>query len=122
MNVSRKAIFSVLGFGVFLSILIMVAIFRYEDRHVASPSLLLRPFSLVLHLMIFVAISAPFFLFFTLVRRGMSRDKAMSFVIPYLACHGYLVQLYYRPSFNPHEFGFAPLIFLPLVESVVAIP
>ena len=113
MMSSRRTALLAQVIGGLLSLLIVIAIFFKGQIGIGAT---------ILNLVILAAVISPFVVMAANLKRGMASKKVTCLTLPYLFCHTCLVQLYFRPGFSPQEFGFAPLVFLPLVESIVAVP
>lgn len=87
------------------------------------PSIRMTPFgrfSIVYHSMLLAALSLPFWITYFLSRNRSWTIPAVTLGVLFSLCHAYLIYVSY--AYPPQEFGYAGLLFAPLVEAVVVIP
>jgi hypothetical protein len=113
---THRQVLVVLAIGLLLSLIIMVPPLRLAG---ASDSFL-TPFSIILHLLLFIALPSPFVVIYLMFRNSSSRSTPIALGVAFSLCHLWLIYATY--AFPPQEFGYLGLIFAPFLEAVVAIP
>ncbi|HVP00017.1 MAG TPA: hypothetical protein VMT15_18215 [Bryobacteraceae bacterium] len=79
-----------------------------------------NPFSVAYHVLLLAALSLPFWIIYFLSRNRSWAIPLVTLAVLFSLCHLYLIYASYANA--PREFGYAGLLFAPLIEAVVVIP